>query len=176
MTTNHQPYTIYFEKYTPEDFVLYNSLVNSEQVMAMITERALTEEEARVQFVELLHNNTLHPDFGRFKVFETETKTYIGLAKIEIQSGILTEAELGYMVVPEYWGKGFGKQIAALLLDIGLKQETLEKVTAIIDPSNVASRKILIHQGFISEKIDIIDDLPTEILSKRLKLLVSEKL
>lgn len=71
------------------------------------------------------------------------------------------------MLKPEYWGKGYGGQIAKVLIERALKLE-LKTLKAIIDPDNIASRKILIKRGFVSEKIGKFDGLPGEILSKKL--------
>ena len=74
MTRPQQPYTIYFEKYKLEDFAHYNRLLSDEEVMAMITERALPEEEARKQFDELLHNNTYILIMAILKYLKPERK------------------------------------------------------------------------------------------------------
>ena len=77
------------------------------------------------------------------------------------------EAEIGYMILPKYWGRGYGTGVANQLIEIA-SLLGLEKIQAIIDPENVASRKILSNQGFISEIVCEIDGLPGEILSKKL--------
>ncbi len=74
---------------------------------------------------------------------------------------------IGYMLLPEHWGSGYGTEIAKILIDLA-KQADLRKLTATIDPANAASRKILINQQFVSEKIGEIDGLPGEILSRTL--------
>ena len=61
---------VYLEKFTAEDFDKYYRLVGSEEVMAMITERAIPLDEARGNYNSLLDNNELHKSFGSFKVTE----------------------------------------------------------------------------------------------------------
>lgn len=77
------------------------------------------------------------------------------------------EAEIGYMLLPKYWGKGFGSKIADVLIEKA-KQTSVKRLTAVIDPNNIPSRNILIKRGFRSEKICEIDGLPGEILSRPL--------
>jgi len=77
------------------------------------------------------------------------------------------EAEIGYMILPEYWGKGYGGKIAELLIKKA-KKTNLNVLKAIIDPSNIPSRKILMKQGLSSYIICGIGELPGEILSLRL--------
>ncbi|GAA0497772.1 GNAT family N-acetyltransferase [Salinibacillus aidingensis] len=157
-------YRISLEKFKKNDFDFYFSLVSNESVMAMITERSIPMKEAQENFQKLLDTNNDFEGFGTYKVFNSKNDEFIGLGKL-IKSNENKEAELGYMVLPEYWGKGYGSEIAEILLENANKL-SLNRVTAIIDPNNLPSRKILIKKGFISEKICDIDGLPGEYMSK----------
>lgn len=158
---------IYLQKFvSDEDFEYYFSLVSNEKVMAMVTERAIPLEEARIDFKLLLYKNKEYKDFGNFKVFETTSNDFIGLGLLKIDENDLSKAELGYLLLPEFWGKGYGSEIANLLLNKAEESKALHQITAIIDPKNIASKKILLNNGFISEKLCEIDGLPGEILSK----------
>ena len=159
---------IYLEKMSAKDFGEYYTLVGNEQVMAMITERALTMEEALEKFNYFLQNNELHPSFGTFMVFEANSKRLLGCAKLEIKEGKRYEAELGYLLQPEFWGKGFGNEIAEVLLEVALADPELTRVFAITDPQNIASRKILLKNGFVSEEIGMMDALPSEIFGRKM--------
>ena len=149
-------------KLTSEDFDQYYELVGNEKVMAMITERALDEEEALEKFHEFLRNGELHLEYGTFKVFERKTGKLLGLAKLEILRDRRHEAELGYMLKPDFWGQGFGNEITELLLETALSDPSLKRVHAISDPQNMASRKILLNKGFSSEKVYAVEGLPSE--------------
>lgn len=157
---------IYIQKFTANDFDQYFDLVCNEQVMAMITERAIPLNEAQRDYAALLFNNCIHPVFGNYKIYEQQTKRFIGLAKLEIKTIDSVEAELGYMLLPEFWGKGLGTAVTQLMMSKAMKQPHLKKVIAIIDPTNIPSRKILINNGFLSEKLCDFDGLPGEILSR----------
>lgn len=77
----------------------------------------------------------------------------------------LAEAELGYMLLPEHWGKGYGGLVADRLMSL-VKHTDIKVIKAIIDPANRASRKILVSRGFTSAWIGEIEGLPGEILKK----------
>lgn len=157
---------IYLEKFlSEEDFEYYFSLVNNEKVMAMVTERAIPLEEAKNDFTLLLDKNKDHKDFGNFKVFDIYSNRFIGLGKLEINKNDLREAELGYLLLPEFWGEGYGGEIAKVLLNMA-EEKGVHRITAIIDPKNIPSKKILLNNGFVSEEICEIDGLPGEILGK----------
>jgi ribosomal-protein-alanine N-acetyltransferase len=75
---------IYLEKLLPHDFVSFYALTGNEKVMAMITERALSREEALRKFNYFLENNELHKSFGSFKDLEVLSSKLLGFAKLEI--------------------------------------------------------------------------------------------
>ena len=155
---------IQLQKFTENDFPYYFQLVNNEKVMEMITERSIPLDEAKNDYRELLDNNSIAPDFGSFKILDAISNEFIGLAKLEITHRDSVEAELGYMILPQYWGKGIGGSVAKQLLKMASDQRSINKLTAIIDPKNLDSRKILINNGFVSKEFKDFDGLPGEIL------------
>ncbi|MBO1579572.1 MULTISPECIES: GNAT family N-acetyltransferase [Bacillus] len=154
-----------FKKFEVTDFKDYFQLVSNEQVMAQITERAIPLKEAKVNYQKLLERNEKYELYGSYKVSDSVTNEFIGLGHFTLNEKEREEAEIGYMILPTYWGKGYGTTIAKQLIELA-KQTKLNVLKAIIDPENIPSRKILIKQGFTSEKICEIDGLPGEILSR----------
>ena len=160
MTVN----SLAFQKFKEADFEKYYSLVSNEQVMAQITERSIPLDEAKVNYGKLLLRNERDAIFGSYQFYLSETEEFIGLGHLTVKDELKTEAEIGYMLLPQYWGKGYGSKIATILIEMA-KERNIHILKAIIDPTNTASRRILIHQGFVSEKVCEIDGLPGEILS-----------
>ena len=154
---------INLSKFAEEDFDYYFALVSNEEVMAQITERAIPMDEARLNFQKLLEQNEKYEGFGSYKVFNQ--KIFIGLGLLKLEEDSLDTAEIGYMILPEHWGEGYGTEIAKALI-LKAEKTGIKKLKAIIDPDNIPSRKILINQGFHSEKICEIGGLPGEILRR----------
>ncbi|CAM1351165.1 GNAT family N-acetyltransferase [Tenacibaculum ascidiaceicola] len=159
---------IILTKFTESDFTDYFKLVNNEKVMEMITERAIELEEAKKDFEKLIENNRLTPSFGNFKILNEDTNEFLGLAKLKITEANTTKAELGYMLLPKYWGKGIASTVGRRLIEIGKKQNSLKRIFAIIDPKNIPSRKVLTNNGFYSKEFKDFDGLPGEILELNL--------
>ena len=157
---------IYLVKLLPQDFESFYALTGNEKVMAMITERALSNEEALKKFNYFLQNNELHNSFGSFKVLEVGSLSLLGFAKLEVTKENRYEAELGYMLLPEFWGRGLGDEIAKYLLEVAISDPDLKRIYAITDPDNIASRKILLKNGFVSEEVGKIDGLPSEVFGR----------
>lgn len=60
-------------------------------------------------------------------------------------------AEIGYMLLPEYWRKGFVSEALAKTIAFGFEQIQLHSIQANINPGNDASRQILLKHGFVKE-------------------------
>lgn len=199
---------IYLDQFNSNDFEAYFSLVGNEKVMAMITERAIPLTEAKENYHSLLEINNNHPKYGSFKIIDVTTKAFIGLAKLELNINDTTEAELGYMLLPKFWGKGLGSEVCEQLIALAKERaqedyqahhknrfekdirdssseidresykehdrnhskedHNLKRLTAIIDPNNLASKKILSKYGFVTEFIGNMDGLPAEILAREI--------
>ncbi|CAH2464040.1 MULTISPECIES: GNAT family N-acetyltransferase [Bacillus] len=156
---------LHFKKFETTDFNQYFQLVSNEKVMAQITERAIPLEEAQNDYKKLLMRNEKHKLYGSYKVYNSATNEFIGLGHITVNEDDFKEAELGYMILPEHWGKRYGSCIARELIEIA-KQTDVNVLKAIIDPNNIPSRKILLNAGFTSDTVCEIDGLPGEILIK----------
>jgi len=67
--------------------------------MAMITERALSIEEAMQKYQKVLARNQKFKQFGTFKVY-VGLKKFIGLGSLVLNEEVPSEAEIGYMFTP----------------------------------------------------------------------------
>ncbi len=60
-------------------------------------------------------------------------------------------AELGYMVLPEHWGKGIMSEAIAAVVYHAFATLGVHSIEAIIDPQNPASMRVLEKNGFVRE-------------------------
>jgi len=60
-------------------------------------------------------------------------------------------AEIGYMILPEFNGKGIVTEAVKAVVKYGFEEMKLHSIEAIIDPDNIASAKVLEKNGFIKE-------------------------
>lgn len=60
-------------------------------------------------------------------------------------------AEIGYMLLPEYHGKGIITEAIKVILNYGFEIMKLHSIEAIIDPQNYASERVLQKSNFVKE-------------------------
>ncbi|RTY90715.1 N-acetyltransferase [Flavobacterium sp. RSP46] len=60
-------------------------------------------------------------------------------------------AEIGYMLLPEYHGKGIISEAVKEAVNYGFQIMKLHSIEAMIDPDNDASAKVLEKNGFVRE-------------------------
>ena len=60
-------------------------------------------------------------------------------------------SEIGYMILPQYHGKGITSEAVKIVVQYGFDNLQLHSIEAIIDPRNNASEKVLQKNGFVKE-------------------------
>lgn len=60
-------------------------------------------------------------------------------------------AEVGYMILPEYHGKGITTEAVQCVVDYGFNTMQLHSIEGVIGPENEASQRVLQKCGFVKE-------------------------
>lgn len=82
-----------------------------------------------------------------FAVIEKENNKMIGAGELFHIDFANKNGEIGYIIHPEFWGKGIATQVANNLIDIGFKELKLNRIYATCDVRNSASAKVLMKVG-----------------------------
>jgi [ribosomal protein S5]-alanine N-acetyltransferase len=72
----------------------------------------------------------------------------IGLYRIKPEH---YRAEIGYMILPEFNGKGITTEAIKAVLNYGFNEMNLHSIEGVIDPQNFASERVLQKNGFVKE-------------------------
>jgi [ribosomal protein S5]-alanine N-acetyltransferase len=60
-------------------------------------------------------------------------------------------AEVGYNLIPDYWGKGIMQEAITAVIDYGFRVMKLHSIEANVNPGNAASIKLLERNKFVRE-------------------------
>jgi ribosomal-protein-alanine N-acetyltransferase len=61
------------------------------------------------------------------------------------------KGEVGYWLLPSYWGKGIMNEVLQIVCNYGFRNENLHRIEALVETGNAASGKVLEKLGFILE-------------------------
>ena len=82
-------------------------------------------------------------------VFELETGGFAGCCGLRPYKSSEKIYEIGFHLIPEYWGKGYGKEAAEAMIKYAFEELFAEKLFAGHNPANTASARLLTKLGFI---------------------------
>lgn len=159
-------YSLSYIKYEEEDFDQYYLLVKHDAVMQYVTGKAPTLEESKIRFERIIKTNKEFNGLGYFKVYDS--RQYIGLAKFAYYQDEKDFIEIGYLLFEDFWGLGYGSTICKDLISNAKQTDFAKELIALIDPENIASRKILTNHGFESFFLGEENNQPTEKLKLKL--------
>lgn len=108
--------------------------------------------------------------FGLAKVHLKETGEFVGLCGLILWDDVggREELEVGYLFVRAHWGKGYATEAAKACLDYASKQLQKKRIISLIQPANIASRKVAEKNGLKVEKELIFFNKPTLVYAKQL--------
>jgi len=145
-----------FNKFTQNDFYLYAQLVTNQDVMKFITGQALTMEEAEIRFNKAVDAGKKSDETGFFIVRNNTNNDFLGVAKfVQLADN---QFEVGYMLLPEHWGKGFASGMVEGMIRLAREKQVRELI-GIVDPENPASIRVLTKLGFTLFETGQIDGL-----------------
>lgn len=111
------------------------------------------DEAATLRYVE---RNLAHWEeygFGLWLLRDRPSGAVIGravLRHLEVEG--VDEVEVGYGLMPEYWGRGLASEAAGACVRIARSRLSLRSVVAITLPSNAASQRVMQKSGLVYER------------------------
>jgi len=91
--------------------------------------------------------------FGIVGIFEKESLTLIGLGALKhLENEGKSPVELMYRISDQFWGKGYGLEVASALVNHAFYTLNMDHLVATVDPQNYPSKQILTKLGFKFEK------------------------
>ncbi len=141
-----------FDKITKSDYPEFQSWYSNEQIMKFITGRSLSPNEILKKFRKVIDENLQEQHLGWWSVRLQSTGEFIGIAKLVREDK--TCIEIGYGLLPEYWGQGYTTEMVSALILYASEIPQVEELVAMVDSQNTASVKILTRFKFAPRDSD----------------------
>ncbi len=95
--------------------------------------------------------------YGRFAVIHKKDNKIIGFCGVKFLEK-LKETDLGYRLLPEYWGQGFATESSRAIIDYAFNSLALGSLIASVYPENKASVRVVNKLAFQYEKSEPYPD------------------
>lgn len=143
---------IMFREYTLRDIHLLKQIFQNAKVMEYTLDDCFSDENVKSYLHEIVKNNnsTVRKTYEYAVYHEGQ---YIGFTDFTIsqQNVMGGVAEIGYLLLPQYWGKGYGFAVVKKLIEICFITHKLHRVYAKCNTNNLGSKKVLEKNGLLLE-------------------------
>ncbi|WP_416862657.1 GNAT family N-acetyltransferase, partial [Helicobacter ganmani] len=136
---------VFLRPYTQADFAALHKIVSDKQTMY-----AWGQGFSKKQSQEWLDKQLAHYQqysFGIWAIIEKQSGAIIGNAglnhtEISLKGKTQKIVEIGYLLHRDFWGKGYGSEVARMCVKYGFETLGLEEVYCLIKEDNKASIKV----------------------------------
>lgn len=106
--------------------------------------------------------------FGLYMIELKDGDVPIGMCGL-IKRDSLQDVDIGYALLPEYWGKGYAHEAVTAVLAYGKRKFGLNRIVAIVSPGNASSIRVLEKVGMQFESmLELSEDNPVELFGLEL--------
>lgn len=140
-----------FRKLTLDDAPEVFKLRGDKKIMEFIPRPLATSIEEAIDHIKLINEKIDSNTDINWAVTEKDSNKCIGIMGFYRTQPEHYRTELGYMIAPEYWGKGYVSEAVNVLLDHAFNTFNFHSIEAVIDSRHIASEKVLIKNGFRKE-------------------------
>lgn len=145
---------LYFRRVAPSDILSWESFfINNDGLKFLGVDLS---KGPTVLSEEWIHNQLLRykkEGYGLLAVIEKSSQLLIGMGGIiprEVDG--TKDYEIAYSLKPEYWGKGYGTEIALKIKDFGRESQLSQRFISIIDKANLRSIRVAEKNGMSIER------------------------
>ncbi|RBP03732.1 GNAT family N-acetyltransferase [Rossellomorea aquimaris] len=143
---------IYLRRLKKEDWKDVHLYASQENVSQFQPWGPNSEMDTLAYVEEVLKAEKMVPQTRYVQALVDEnTDRVIGAGEIIIKSFVHQSGEIGYILHPDYWGKGIGTLLGSALVERGFSELNLHKISATCDPQNISSQKVLTKIGMTLE-------------------------
>lgn len=145
--------------WTEKDLELARTIWGNKNVMKLLSSKGYyTEEQIKDRLSTEINNYSLY-NVQYWKIYKLDSSEFIGCCGLKPRKEEEYTYELGFQLLPQYWGKGYAKECAFFCISHALNKLQAKGIYAGHHPDNESSRNLLKKLGF--EQIDTTFYEPT---------------
>lgn len=139
-----------------DDYPLFSSVFSNEEVMKYAYMDQITEQNDMDRyFRSIMDSDEVNQtrDVYILPAFLRENGDFIGFGEIIVNYHLskVKFGEIGYFLLPRYWGSGYATEIAEVLTEKCFRELKMHKVVATCNANNASSENIMKKIGMVKE-------------------------
>jgi ribosomal-protein-alanine N-acetyltransferase len=131
----------------PSDAPSLFEMDSNPNVHQYLWNKPVTSIDEVYEYIELVRNQYLENNIGRFVVILKETNELIGWAGLKYNTEMVNNKvdfyDIGYRLNEKFWGKGYASEATVAWLDYGFETMKIQIMEAAAHTENSASNRIL---------------------------------
>jgi ribosomal-protein-alanine N-acetyltransferase len=157
LTINFSPFPILeterliLRRVLPSDVKEMFELRSNPETMKYIPRPLLTNHEEALAHIQMMEDKIETNEGINWAITLKGDDTMLGVIGHYRIKPEHYRAEVGYMILPEYHGKGITTEAVQCVVDYGFNTMQLHSIEGVIDPENEASQRVLQKCGFVKE-------------------------
>lgn len=157
LTINFNPFPVlnsarlHFRQLMDSDAPEVFRLRSDKERMKYIPRPILENEEQALAMIHFMNQKITENTDINWAVEEKETGKFIGFMGFYRTQPENHRTEIGYMVLPEFEGKGYVTEAINTMLEYAFTVQNFHSIDAVIDPENIGSARVLEKNGFVKE-------------------------
>ncbi len=142
---------LFLRQITNEDINEVFELRSNPEIMKFVPRPLISKKEEALEHIKLIQTKIEENEGINWAITIKGNPKLIGIIGHYRISWENLRSEIGYMILPEYHGKGITSEAVKLLIDYGFNTMKMHSLEAIIDPRNQASARVLQKNNFVLE-------------------------
>lgn len=152
MYSSFETHRLYLHPTTILDAPFILELMNSPKFIKFIGDREISSLQAAEEYIETKMLPQLERlGFSNYTLIRKTDGQKIGTCGLYDREG-LSGIDIGFALLPDYEGQGYGFEAASKILEAGRNHFGLNKIQGITIEQNTASRQLLEKLGLVFEK------------------------
>lgn len=126
-------------------------LDSNPRVHQFLGNRPIKRKDEVYAIIDYIHKQYSDNGIGRWAMIEKASGEFMGWTGIKIESketnGYTDYCDLGYRMIPRFWGKGYATESSLVAVDYGFKVLDISTIYGAAHIDNIASNKVLQKAG-----------------------------
>ena len=153
-TDNLTSERIYTKFLTIDENEVFSEFFESDEATKFFPKFELKTTLEKANFViEKQLERYINNKYGLQGLYLKTTHEFIGVCGLLTQLvDLKEELEVGYHILPKYWGNGYAPEAAKLFIDYSIENKLNDSIISVIDIDNYKSQRVAEKNGLILEK------------------------